>query len=168
MVRVLPISPQRSRGPRREDPFVAQCLELLAPLGAVRAKAMFGGHGLYIDELFVALIAFDSLYLKADAKHKPAFLAAGGQPFVYEGKGKPMEMGYCTVPAEAMDSPAAMRPWAMRAIEAALLARQAKPAKKRLPAAPAAPRAARASAPAALPAQAPKRLAASRKAAPKR
>lgn len=109
------------------DALVDHCLELLAPLGAVRAKRMFGGHGLYIDELFVALIAFERLYLKVDAQTQPAFQATGCEPFVYDGKGKPITMSYWTVPAEAMESPALMQPWARQAIEAALRARAAKP-----------------------------------------
>mgnify|MGYP000287609516 CR=1 FL=1 len=31
-------------------------LELLAPLGRARARRMFGGHGLYVDDLFVAIV----------------------------------------------------------------------------------------------------------------
>jgi DNA transformation protein len=109
------------------DALVDHCLELLAPLGAVRAKRMFGGYGLYVDELFVALIAFERLYLKVDAQTQPAFDKAGCEPFVYDGKGKPITMSYWTVPAEAMESPALMQPWARQAIAAALRARAAKP-----------------------------------------
>ena len=58
-------------------PFVAHCLELLAPLGAVRAKRMFGGHGLYVDSLFIALIAGERLYLKSDDRSRSAFEHAG-------------------------------------------------------------------------------------------
>jgi DNA transformation protein len=119
--------------------LVDHCLELLAPLGAVRARRMFGGHGLYIDELFVAIIAFDRLYLKADATTRERFAAAGCEPFVYDAKGKSVTLGYWTVPAEAMESPHLMQPWARLAIEAALRARAAKPS--------AAPRKARAAAP---------------------
>jgi DNA transformation protein and related proteins len=107
--------------------LVYHCLELLAPLGAVRAKRMFGGHGLYIDELFVAIIAFERLYLKVDAQTQPAFHAAGCEPFVYDGKDKPITMSYWTVPAEALESPHLMAPWARQAIAAALRARAAKP-----------------------------------------
>jgi DNA transformation protein and related proteins len=107
--------------------LVDHCLELLAPLGTVRAKRMFGGHGLYIDELFIAIIAFERLYLKVDAQTQPTFKCAGCEPFVYDGKGKPITMSYWTVPAEAMESPALMQPWARQAIEAALRARAAKP-----------------------------------------
>jgi len=108
--------------------LVDHCLELLASLGAVRAKRMFGGHGLYVDELFIALIAFERLYLKVDAQTRAAFESAGCKPFVYDGKGKPITMSYWTVPAEAMESPGLMQPWARQAIEAALRARAAKPA----------------------------------------
>ena len=119
--------------------LVAHCLELLAPLGAVRERRMFGGHGLYLDDLFVALIAGDNLYVKVDAASQPAFAAAGCAPFVYEGQAKSITLSYWTVPAEAMESPAAMQPWARHAIAAALRARAAKPS--------AAPRRARSTAP---------------------
>jgi DNA transformation protein and related proteins len=108
--------------------LVDHCLELLSSLGAPRAKRMFGGYGLYVDELFIALIAFDKLYLKVDAQNRPQFEAAGCSPFVYDGKGKPMTMSYWTVPDEAMDSPALMQPWARAAMAAALRAKAAKPA----------------------------------------
>jgi DNA transformation protein and related proteins len=122
--------------------LVDHCLELLAPLGAVRAKRMFGGHGVYIDELFIAIVAFDRLYLKVDTVTKLHFEAAGCKPFVYDGKGSPITMSYWTVPAEAMESPDLMQPWARLAIDAALRARVAKasaPARKPRAAKPKAP-----------------------------
>jgi DNA transformation protein and related proteins len=106
--------------------FVDLCLELLAPAGKVRARRMFGGHGIYTDDLFIAIVAFDRLYLKVDASTRPQFEAAGCQPFVYEGKARPIEMSYWTVPAEALESPAEMLPWARLAIQAAVAARSAK------------------------------------------
>jgi DNA transformation protein len=118
--------------------LVDHCLDLLAPLGAVHARRMFGGHGLYVDDLFIAIIAFEQLYLKTDAQTRPAFEVAGGEPFVYDAKTKAVSLGYWTVPAEAMESPALMQPWARQAIAAALRAKAAKPS--------AAPRKARAAA----------------------
>ena len=112
--------------------IVEHCLELLAPLGVVRARRMFGGHGLYCDELFFALIAAERLYLKVDDESRPAFVAAGCEPFVYDAKSKALAMGYWTAPAGAMESPAWMQPWAQQALAAALRARAAKrPAKTR-------------------------------------
>lgn len=116
--------------------FVAHCRELLAPLGAVRSRRMFGGHGFYVDDLFIALIAFGRLYLKVDERSRARFQAAGCEPFVYDGKGKPVTMGYFTAPEEAIESPALMQPWARLALDAAVRARAAKkaPAKPARPA----------------------------------
>jgi len=108
---------------RVRDPFTQHCLELLAPLGAVRARAMFGGVGLYVDELFIALIADGRLYLKVGEAQRAAFDAAGCEPFRYQAKdGRAMTLGYREAPEVALDSPAAMAPWARRAVEAALIA----------------------------------------------
>ena len=53
--------------------FVEHWLELLRPLGQPRAKRMFGGYGLYLDDLFIAIIADEQLFLKADAATRAAF-----------------------------------------------------------------------------------------------
>jgi DNA transformation protein len=103
-------------------PFVQHCLELLGSLGTVRARRMFGGWGFHADGVMVALVAFDRLYLKTDDRSRATFAGAGGEPFVYDGKGRPVTMSYCTVPAEAMDSPVLMAPWARLAHQAALRA----------------------------------------------
>jgi DNA transformation protein len=107
--------------------LVAHCLELLAPLGQVRTRRMFGGHGFYVDDLFIALIAFDRFFLKADAPTRPLFEGAGCTPFVYDAAGKHVTLGYFSAPEEAMESPALMQPWARHALSAALRARAAKP-----------------------------------------
>jgi len=117
---------------RPADEFVTHCLELLAPLGAARARRMFGGHGIYVDDLFIALIAFDRLYLKADAQTRARFEAAGCAPFVYDGQGRSVTMGYYTAPDDAMESPAYMQPWGRLALEAALRAKAAKKPAKRV------------------------------------
>lgn len=119
----------RARPAPVRDEFVAHCLELLSPLGAARSRRMFGGHGLYVDDLFIAIIAFERLYLKVDMLTRAGFEAAGCQPFAYEAKGQPVTMnGYFTAPDEAIESPALMQPWARQALAAALRARATKPA----------------------------------------
>jgi DNA transformation protein len=103
--------------------FAAYCAELLAPAGEVRSRRMFGGYGLYVDDLFVAIIVGDALYLKADEQSRPRFEAAGSRRFAYARQGKQQGMGFWTVPDDAMDSPALMRPWVQLAADAALRAR---------------------------------------------
>jgi len=109
------------------DAFTQLCVELLSPLGPVRARAMFGGQGLYIDGLFAALIAGGELYLKVDDTTQPRFEAAGCQPFSFEMKnGQKTSMRYYRPPEEALESPPLMLPWARMAFEAALRAANAK------------------------------------------
>jgi DNA transformation protein and related proteins len=112
--------------PRNE--FLSHCIELLGSAGAVRTRRMFGGHGFYVDDLFVALIAAERLYLKVDAQTRAAFEAQACVPFVYDREGKAMSLGYFSAPEEAMESPPLMQPWARLALSAALRARAAKPA----------------------------------------
>jgi DNA transformation protein len=114
--------------PPSSDRFVAHCLDLLAPIGAAHSRRMFGGHGLYIDDLFVAIVAFEQLYLKVDADSKPHFEAEGCAPFVYQASGRNVSLGYFSAPAQAIESPALMQPWARLALAAAVRARAAKPA----------------------------------------
>ena len=120
-------------------PFVSHCLELLDSLGAMRAQRMFGGWGLYADEVFIAVIAGERLFLKTSAASRPAFEAAGCEPFVYDAKTKAVAMSYWSAPPDAMDSPTLMLPWARGALQAALQSRAAKRKPKRGPRAVLAP-----------------------------
>jgi DNA transformation protein len=104
-------------------PFVSHCLELLAPVGTVRARRMFGGHGLYIDDVFVALIADERLYMKTDDTSRAAFERAGCEPFAYSRRDRAaVTLSYWTAPDEALESPRAMQPWARLSLAAALRA----------------------------------------------
>src|SRR5262245_63963787 len=104
--------------------FVSHCLDLLAPLGDVRARRMFGGYGLYVGELFVALIADERLYLKTDDVSRPAFERAGCEPFAYSRRDRSaVTLGYWTAPEQALDSAAAMEHWARLSMAAALRAK---------------------------------------------
>jgi DNA transformation protein and related proteins len=99
--------------------FVTHCAELLAPVGAVRSRRMFAGQGLYIDDVFVAIVVGDTLYLKVDEETQPRFKAAGGRQFEYTRKGESHTAAYWSAPTDAMKSPELMRPWAQLALLAA-------------------------------------------------
>ncbi|GAB2876430.1 TfoX/Sxy family protein [Uliginosibacterium flavum] len=104
--------------------YIAYLTELFAPLGRIRSKRMFGGAGLYCDELFFAIVIDDVLYLKVDEHNRAQFEAEGLEPFRYEAKGKLAQMNYYRAPDEALDSPALMHPWARSALAAALRAKK--------------------------------------------
>lgn len=103
--------------------LVAHCFELLAALGQPRARRMFGGHGFYVDDHFIALLADDTLYLKTDDRNRARFEAAGCRPFAFTTPdGKRSVMSYWSAPEDAMESPAQMLPWARLAMASALRA----------------------------------------------
>lgn len=87
----------------RQSEFVTYVIEQLAPLGDVRARAMFGGHGIYLGERMFALLADDTLYIKVDDVTRAEFEARGLQPFRYERRGETKTMSYRQPPAEALD-----------------------------------------------------------------
>ena len=112
--------------------FVDHVVETMRAFGAVTAKQMFGGWGLYHEGIFFALIAEDTLYLKADEENGAEFDSASLPPFVYVTKdGDSMTMSYRQAPPEALESPPVMTVWARSAYAAALRAKNRKPVRKR-------------------------------------
>ena len=84
----------------------------------VRARSMFGGVGIYGGELFFALIADDTLYLKVDDSNRSDFEALGMGPFQPYGEGGEV-MQYYQVPAELLEDVEALRPWVEKAVAVA-------------------------------------------------
>ncbi|MFM9926200.1 TfoX/Sxy family protein [Variovorax sp. H27-G14] len=102
--------------------FADYCCELMASLGDIQAKRMFLGWGLSVNDLTVAVIAWDTLYLKANAQTQPHFAAVGSQVFEHEANGRTRRMQYSTAPEGALESSTAMQPWAALAMQAAVAA----------------------------------------------
>jgi len=94
--------------------------ELFEPLGKVRVRRMFGGAGIFCEDLMFALVAREVLYLKVDDENRAQFEAEGLEAFSYESKGKRVQLSYFRAPDETLDSPALMHPWARSALAAAL------------------------------------------------
>ena len=106
-------------------------LELLSPLGAVSARRMFGGWGVYVEGLMLAIVVEGEPLLKVDALSRGRFEQAGCRPFIYRARGREIPMSYWSVPEQALDSAEAMRPWALLAQEAARRKPAGKPKAKK-------------------------------------
>jgi DNA transformation protein len=111
--------------------FVANLEAVFAAFGPIRTRRMFGGYGVYHDDLMFGLVLDDVLYLKADGESAEMFRDRGLAQFEYEAKGKLTRMSYYMAPEEIFDDPEAARLWATRAFEAALRSRKARPARTR-------------------------------------
>jgi DNA transformation protein len=100
--------------------FIDEAKDLFSPFGEIRVRRMFGGAGVYCDDLFFALLDDGVVYLKADDASRKAFEVRGLSPFSYEGKdGKVGVMAYYNAPEEIFDDADALREWATRALDAA-------------------------------------------------
>jgi DNA transformation protein and related proteins len=96
--------------------FIVDQLSRIVP--QLRVRGMFGGVGIYAGRLFFALIADDTLYFKVDDSNRAEFERLGMKPFQPYGEGGEV-MQYYQVPAEFLEDPEALRPWAEKAIAVA-------------------------------------------------
>lgn len=91
-------------------------MELLAPLGGVSGRGMFGAYGIYRDGAIFAIISSDSkLYFKVDDSNRPRYEAAGAERFVPRPK---LAMPYYEVPADVIEYREALIEWARGAVAA--------------------------------------------------
>ncbi len=101
------------------DGFVAFVGELLQPFGRVTGRHMFGGHGIYLDGLFVAIVWKDTLYLKAVGDGEAACETAGLKRFRPSSAEPSYSLGFYAAPDDALEDPDALRPWVEIALSAA-------------------------------------------------
>jgi DNA transformation protein and related proteins len=100
--------------------------DVFALFGPVTARKMFGGHGLYHDGVMFALVADETLYLKADGETVGDFAREGLEPFHYDKGGRLVKMSYYRAPEAIFEDPELAADWARSAFEAALRARAGK------------------------------------------
>ncbi|AXK83910.1 competence protein TfoX [Pseudolabrys taiwanensis] len=78
---------------------------------------MFGGAGLWADDVMFALITRDVIYLKADDESIAAFEAEACTPFSYTTKnGRHTLTSYWRLPERLYDDPEELAVWARRAL----------------------------------------------------
>ena len=111
-----------------DDSFKTFVLDQLSALPELRARAMFGAHGLYAGDKFFGILDDGRLFFKTDAQSQAEYVARGMGPFTYEMKGKVMTMAYHEVPPDVLEQPTELVEWARRAIQLAATAK-----KKRTP-----------------------------------
>jgi len=98
----------------------------MASLGTVRARAMFGGHGIYLDDTLFAIVADDQLWFKTDAAGRACYRNAGLAPFTYVARGRRIALSYHAAPPDVFESAEIMRRHALDALGAAQRARRRK------------------------------------------
>jgi DNA transformation protein len=94
--------------------------ELFAAFGPVTVRRMFGGAGVFAEDMMLALVADGVIYLKADEQTVPAFEREGLGPFTYMRRGSSAAvMSYWRMPERLYDDPEELATWARAALETA-------------------------------------------------
>ena len=102
-----------------DDSFKEFVLDQLGALPELRARAMFGAHGIYAGDKFFGILDEGRLFFKTDAASAADYTARGMGPFTYEMKGKVMTMAYHEVPPDVLENAPELTLWARRAIQVA-------------------------------------------------
>src|SRR5262245_110410 len=99
--------------------FLEFAKETFAPFGALEIKRMFGGAGVYCDQLFFAITADDVVYFKVDDMSRAEFERAGLEPFQFEMKdGSMASMSYYNAPEAIFDDEDELKRWTSLALDA--------------------------------------------------
>ena len=119
-----------ARGPLRSMHVSASfrefVLDQLAGVDGLRARAMFGGVGLYVEDVFFGILAADVLFFKVDDTNRREYEDAGSSPFKPYAD-RAMRMPYYDVPIVVLEDTVLLGEWAARAVAVARAAKTVKP-----------------------------------------
>src|SRR5271154_5646509 len=95
--------------------------ELFSPFGPVTVKRMFGGAGIWSEDLMFGLVFDGAIFLKVDETSIPEFEREGRRPFVYtraksKGRVGRASLSYWRLPERLYDDPEELAVWAARAL----------------------------------------------------
>ena len=105
-----------------DDTFKEFVLDQLRALPDLRAKAMFGGHGLYSGANFFGILIEGQLYFKVDETSRATYAERGMKPFTYAKVKKVMAMNYYEVPPDILEDAELAVTWANQSIRLAATA----------------------------------------------
>lgn len=100
--------------------FAEYLRELLAPLGPVAMRRMFGKTGVFCEGVMFGMVTENTLYLRVDDQNRVAFKEAESfPPLNYEKRGRTIDLSFWRVPERLMDEPDELVAWARAALAAA-------------------------------------------------
>ena len=110
--------------------YLQYVLEQLDGLRGVVSRRMFGGAGLYQDDVFFGLLFRDTLYFKVDDTNRADYESRGMARFQPYPDKPYLSFTYYEVPADVLEDREELTSWARRSIAAALATAAAKRARK--------------------------------------
>jgi DNA transformation protein and related proteins len=98
-----------------DESFKNFVLDQLRELDGVEARRMFGGHGLYQDEIFFGILHKGKLYFKVDESTVGEYRNRKMNPF--QPNAKQTLRNYYQVPVEIIEDNERLCNWALKAIQ---------------------------------------------------
>jgi DNA transformation protein len=115
----------------KSNEYLEYVLEQLGGLGGITANRMFGGSGLYQNDIFFALVFSDTLYFKVNDDSRADYESRGMRRFQpYEDKPY-LSFTYYEVPADVLEDRDELAVWARKSVQAALATAAAKRPKRK-------------------------------------
>ncbi len=94
-----------------KNEYLLYIMDKLQPHGPINARAMFGGYGIYYNDIMFACIVENQLYFRIDEETQKNFEHYGSKPFIYNGMKKPVRMPYFTLPEEILENSNELPQW---------------------------------------------------------
>ncbi len=98
---------------REPDSFKDFVLDQLGGLRGLTCRSMFGGYGLYRDDIFFGIIQKGRLYFKTDEASRDLYRAQGMKPF--RPNARQTLKTYYEVPADIIEDAEQCAAWAAQA-----------------------------------------------------
>src|SRR5499433_1380900 len=98
----------------KDESFKDFVLDQLQELDNVEARRMFGGHGLYQDEIFFGILHKGKLYFKVDESTVDEYRKRKMKPF--RPNAKQTLISYYQVPVDILEDNGRLCAWVMKAI----------------------------------------------------
>lgn len=110
--------------------IIKDSMKLFEPLGKIKSHSMFGGYGIFADEIMFAMVANGLLHIRADKDTTKHFKQQGFRPYIYKKRGRPVVTKYFTITEELWKEQKTILQLALKSLAVAKEERAAKSAAK--------------------------------------
>ena len=102
------------------ESFAEFLSELLAPLGRITMRRMFGKTGVFCDGAMLGVVSDNTLYFRVDEGNRTLFKEAEAfPPLSYKKQGEMIDLAFWRAPERLFDEPDELVAWARQALAAA-------------------------------------------------
>lgn len=91
--------------------------DLFSDFPGITSRTMFGGWGIYKDDIIFALITGGELYFKVDKSNQDDYEKYGSHPFEYTRKKRQISLSYWLLPEKIMEDKEKLFEWIQTSVD---------------------------------------------------